>query len=44
MNIDHFDLQLVAKFRSPVEAKISEARLIEALRPQLNRKIEKAHW
>ena len=44
LNIDQFHVHLVAKFSSPVEAKISEARLIGTLRPQLNRKVEKAHW
>ena len=50
---DHFDLSLtaddfyfsfVAKFRTPVEARISEARFIDVLKPQLNRRLEKAQW
>ena len=41
---DDFHFTYLAKFRTPVETRISEARYIDSLQPSLNRRIEKAQW
>ena len=41
---DDFLFTYLAKFRTPVETRISEARFIDLLQPSLNRRIEKAQW
>ena len=44
MTFDHFQFDLIAKFRNPVETRIGEARLINFHRPELNRRHEMAQW
>ena len=39
--IDRFALDVLAKCRTPVEARLTEATMIDTLRPEINRKHEK---
>ena len=43
LTISDFTIDFLKQCRSPLETRISEAQLIDAKRPQLNRKLEKAH-
>ena len=43
-NITDFDVQFIEICRNPIECKIREAKYIECLRPDLNRRHEMTHW
>ena len=43
-DLENFQLNVLAKLRTPVETRIKEAQMIDACRPQLNRKVEMARW
>ena len=44
MSIADFDVEIIDKYNGPVECKIGEAKLIERMKPTLNRKDELKYW
>ena len=44
MTINSFRIDILANFRTPVETRIGEARLITVQQPSLNRRHEMVQW
>ena len=44
ITLHDFSFDIIAKFSNPIETRIGEARMINVLRPELNRRHERAGW